>query len=208
MVVYDMKADGRSNEWVLFSTRNGLLFPNQTSEEEAFFDQHPKIAVGRDKAYTPNGSKAKLADFSSVNYDVYPVFSDRARTIVAPILEGLGRWIELDFDEAPYWLFYITNVVDALDEGRSQITRFSSSQKVLSIDSYAFKPEVAKDQWLFTLPQRPGSNRLVTDRFVELVREHRLTGFLFQKLWSSDEGPVPAGIKDWLKPRITGLEGL
>ncbi len=208
MIVYDMQPEGSEEKWIWFSTKNGMTFPMDSKKEDEFFVNFPKVAVKRRSTSKGMGSKAKLADFSNVNYNGYPVFSQRAKDIISPLLSGLGRWIELEYDEATYWLFYITNVVDALDEEKSTITRFKSSQKVMSIESFVFKPDVVKDQWLFTLPQRPGSNRLVTDRFVELVREHRLTGFLFEKLWSSEEGPVPAGLKDWLKPRITGLEGL
>jgi hypothetical protein len=44
---------------------------------------------------------------------------------------------------------------------------------------------------------------------VDIVREHQLTGFSFLRLWNSEAGPEPLeGVKDWLKPRVTGLEKL
>jgi hypothetical protein len=207
MNVYDLQPDSSvEKQWVLFYTKNKLVAPRTFEECVPFFEAHPRIAIDRNTDSTPRGSKSKLADFSDLNYDRHPVFSERAKRIFEPPLQGLGRWIALDYDEAPYWLFFITNIVDALDEEKSEIARFKSSGRVMGIDSYAFKPEIVKDQFLFTLPQQPGSDRLVTDRFIDLVHEHKLTGFMFQRLWSSDKGPEPSGVKDWLKPRITGLE--
>jgi hypothetical protein len=176
-------------------------------EHEAFFDAHPRIEIDRNTDSTPRGSKARFGDFSNLSHDSYPVLSSRAKQVFEPHLKDLGRWVELISDEATYWLFVITNVVDALDVPKSKIAYFPSTPgKVMGIDSYAFKPEAVQDQFLFTLPYQPRRDRLVTDRFVDVVRQHRLTAFQFELLWSSDKGPTPTGLKDWEKPRITGLE--
>lgn len=204
MNVYDMTADS-NNRWVWFFTKHKLALPADPQEERAFFDTHPKIAIVRNTETQRRPSEAMLADYSNLNYNVYPVFSQRAKELLGRHLDGLGRWIELDCPEAPYWLFWITNVVDALDEDRSQIRRFSDGD-VMRIESFTFKPERVRDQVLFTLPQRPGSQRLVTQSFVELVRQHRLTGFRFHLLWSLDGGPVSPKLKAWERPSITGLE--
>jgi hypothetical protein len=190
MNVYDM--DTQSGEpgekWVHFYTRNNLAMPALSWERPAFFAAHPRIAVMRNNQTLPRGFKQKLADYSNVNHNVHPVFSDRAKQVLAPHLDGLGQWIELVADPDPtYWLFYITNVVDALDLANSEVVYFPSTPgKVMAIDRYSFKPEAVRDQWLFTLPQRPGSNRCVTDRFVDLVRQHGLTGLEFKLLWSDE----------------------
>jgi hypothetical protein len=207
MKIYDLQPEGRENsKWVLFHTQNQISMPDNFNECTAFFDKHRVIPIDRNADFTPRTSKAKFADYSNLSHDVHPVFSERAKRVLEPHLAGLGRWIQLDSDEAPYWLFFITNVVDALDEAKSDVRRFADGKRVMRIASYAFKPEVIRDQFLFTLPQQPGSDRLVTDRFIDLVHEHGLTGFWFQRLWSSERGPEPSGVKDWLKPRFTGLE--
>jgi hypothetical protein len=204
MNVYDMKSDGRDDAtWAVFGFTNGRTVPLDWREEDSFFDAHPRIAIERDLEY--RSKKAKLPDYS--DFMSHSIFSERARTVFAPKLEGLGRWIELDFDEAAYSLFFLTNVVDALDESESEVLRFADSEKVMRIAKYAFRPDVVRDQFLFTLPQRVRSNRLVTDDFVDLVRQHKLTGFSFLPLWSSETGPAQlAGIPDYKKPYFTGLE--
>ena len=181
--------------------------PSDSNKRSAFFDEHPRIEIDRNTDSTPRGSKAILADYSNLSYDVHPIFSQRAKDLLSDHLQGLGRWIELIYDEAPYWLFYITNVVDALDEPNSKVIYFTEEPtNVLRIAQYVFQAAKVKNQFIFTLPQMPGSQRLVTDDFVNLVREHRLMGFSFEFLWSSETGPRPLGLKDWEKPRITGLE--
>jgi hypothetical protein len=206
--VYDMNMDKEEKKWVSFYTKHNLAMPLMSAEESAFFDAHPQIEIDRSD-YTPRGSRAKLADYSNVNHNVHPVFSQRAKDILSDRLHGLGRWIELVSDEAPYWLFYVTNVVDALDEPASKVAYFTDSPtRVLGIDQFIFRPDRIAGQFLFTLPQKIRSNRLVTDDFINVVREHRLTGFSFEFLWSSETGPRPLGLKDWEKPRLTGLESV
>jgi hypothetical protein len=208
MNIYQLQPSSDDNpKWVRFYTKHGLALPMLSHEHEAFFDAHPRIEIDRNTDSTPRGSQARFGDFSNVSHDTYPVFSDHARNIFAPHLEGLGRWVELISDEATYWLFVVTNVVDALDESKSKILYFTDDRKkVMRVASYAFKPEVVQDQFLFTLPYQPRRDRLVGDRFVDVVRKHRLTAFQFELLWSSETGPTPLGLKDWEKPRITGLE--
>jgi hypothetical protein len=207
--VYDMDMDKEEKKWVSFYTKHNLAMPSSAAERPAFFDAHPRIEIDRSD-YTPRGSKAKLADYSNVNHNVHPVFSQRAKDILSDRLHGLGRWIELVSDEAPYWLFYVTNVVDALDEPASKVIYFDDDvpNKVLRIAQHVFRPERVQGQFLFTLPQKKGYHRLVTDDFINVVREHRLTGFRFEFLWSSETGPRPLGLKDWEKPRLTGLESV
>lgn len=189
MKIYDMDPES-DHKWAWFFAKNNLALPHHPWEEEAFFNQHPKIAIDRNPESTPRGSSAKLADYSDLNYSVHPIFSGRARQILGPHIDGLGRWIELECDEAPYWLFWITNVVDAMDEEKSELKRFADG-RVLRIVRMSLKPDKVQDQWLFTLPQRQGSNRLVTQRFVDLVQQQGLTGFAFKPVWS-DEGLAAA----------------
>jgi hypothetical protein len=191
MNIYDMHGESgeSAGTWVRFYTRHKLGFPRLAVEERAFFAKHQRIEVMRNNENLPRGTKRQLGDYSNVNNNIHPVFSVRAKQLLAPHLEGLGQWIELVSENDPvYWLFYITNIVDALDVQKSGLAYFKSTPgKVMDIDSYVFKPEAVVDQMLFTLPQRPGSNRCVTDRFVEIVKANGLTGFEFKPLWSSSD---------------------
>lgn len=208
MNVYDMRPDSEAQpKWVRFFTKNNLVMPSFAADELAFFSIHTRIEVERNHESTPLGSGARFGDYSNVNHNVHPVFSQRAKELLTPHLAGAGQWIELVGDEAPYWLFFVTNVVPALDLEASAIAYFPSSpSKVMEISEYGFKPELVRNQWLFTLPQRIRSNRLVTDRFIDFVREHELTGFRFHLLWSQEQGMVPDDMKAWERPSMPGLQ--
>ncbi|MBC7938225.1 MAG: hypothetical protein H7Z19_00435 [Chitinophagaceae bacterium] len=207
MNIYDMRIDDEASPaWISFYAKHELVMPLSADQEAEFFAGHPRIEVDRDTEFTPRESNARFGDYSNVNHNVHPVFSQRAKELLQPHLYGLGQWIELLSNEAPYWLFFVTNLVDALDVERSKVLYFTNSSKVMRIARYAFKRELLHDQWLFTLPQRPGSNRLVTDRFVDFAREHGLTGFRFHLLWSQEQGSVPDDMKAWERPSMPGLQ--
>jgi hypothetical protein len=111
----------------------------------------------------------------------------RALDTLLPHIAPYGEVLPVLFDEAPFAIFNVTNVIDALDEPASEVAYFKSSGRVMVIDNFVFKPEVVKDQWIFKIPQRPGAHNFVTDRFVQVVRDTGLRGFVFTKVWS-DEG--------------------
>jgi hypothetical protein len=201
--VYKLMGDSMEKRWARFYPTSVVTLPTNPLDEAAFFEAHPRIAIERDIALTPIKSKAALSDFSFMA--TQPIFSERARTAFAEHMEGLGNWIELDCTEGRYSLFFLTNIVDALDEAGSSIARFGDGTRVMRIASHAFLPEKVRGQVIFTLPQLIRSHPLVTDEFVKVVRKFQLTGFLFEPLWSAEKGSSPSDIKDWEKPRLTGL---
>jgi hypothetical protein len=206
MNIYKLTPDGTgsANKWVRFYAKKGTAIPLRYADMPAFFDVHPRIEVERGE-YSRNKKTCLLADCSSVS-SLGPVFSDRAKKNFEPSLEGLGRWIELVFDEAPYWLFFNTNVADVLEPQKCEFKYFRDGG-LMEIIQYAFNENAVKNQFLFSLSQQPGRENLVTDAFVNVVRENKLTGFWFLPLWNSETGPAQLeDVKDWLKPRITGLE--
>jgi hypothetical protein len=204
MRIYKLNSDG-TDTWVRFFTIEGPVVPDNDKDRRAFFDAKPRIRIDRNTEATPRGSAAKLGDYSNLGYGPEPCFGARAKKLLGPHIDNCGQWLALECDEAPYWLFNITNIVDALDEQRSELVHFTHGG-ILRIASFSFHEDKLRGQLIFKLPQRPGMYNLVTQDFVDLVSEHRLTGFVFERLWSSDTGPEPSGVKDWLKPRITGLE--
>jgi hypothetical protein len=118
------------------------------------------------------------------------VLSRRALDALLPHIGHLGQALPIEFDECEYQLFNITNVVDALDDEAAQIWRFPSSGRIGQIERYAFKPAAVRDQLLFKIPQQPGGFAFCTDRFVDLVKQHGLTGFGFEQVWSDQTQPL------------------
>ena len=201
MKIYKLNADS-DGKWVRFFARDSVVLPAY-KDSEAFFASQPRVGLVRNNEYVRQPSTRKFADYANVNYQSYPCFSGRAKEALGPHLGVLGQWLQLECDEAPYWLYNITNIVDVLDEAKSKIENMGT---VVEVDEFAFHPQRLRDQLIFKIPQRPDSYNLVTDRFVELVRQHRLTGFKFRLLWSLDGGAVSSTLKAWERPTITGLE--
>jgi hypothetical protein len=120
-----------------------------------------------------------------------PVFSRRALDVLLPYIGRFGQVLPLDFDEWEYSLFNITNVVDALDVQKSELAYFKDGgfKRVLR---FAFNPEAVRDQWIFKIPQHPRMFAFVTDRFVDLVKQHGLSGFGFERLWGDEPSAAKA----------------
>ena len=76
----------------------------------------------------------------------------------------------------------------------------------MRIAQFGFHPKPLVGQLIFKVPQRAGMYNFVTQDFVDLVHKHRLTGFSFRLLWSEENVAVSSKLKDWERPRITGLE--
>lgn len=165
----------------------------------------PRIRIDRNTEKSPRRSSAILADYSCLDTGSQPCFGERSKRALCRQLDASGQWLALECAEAPYWLFNVTHSVDALDESKSELIRFDDG-RIMRIAQFAFQPERLRGQLIFQLPQRPGAPNLVTQDFVDLVHEHGLTGFSFRLLWSEENGPVSSKLKDWERPRITGLE--
>ena len=203
MNVYDLWMDS-SDQWAIFLTLDSVALPKYTDSRE-FFRAQPRVRIDRSPESKLRGPKAKLSDYSNVGYMPYPCFGARAKELLGPHIDGLGQWLPLECVEAPYWLFNITNLIDALDEPQSELVRFTDGG-IMRIAQFVFHPKQLVDQLIFKIPQRAGMYNLVTQDFVDLVHKHGLTGFSFDLLWSEENGPVSSKLKDWERPRITGLE--
>ncbi|TIV65603.1 MAG: hypothetical protein E5V86_11465, partial [Mesorhizobium sp.] len=102
---------------------------------------------------------------------------------LAAALRPYGELVALRGEEV--WLLNVTNVIDALDEARSQIVRFDGGD-ILAIERYAFDAEKIGTAELFKLPMR-ASPVFVNDVFVERVRKAGLRNVSFEPVWTSDE---------------------
>jgi hypothetical protein len=86
-----------------------------------------------------------------------------------------------------YKIYICRNEVPALHAEASSGTSLPDGS-LFAIDTYAFIPELVKDQDVFRLPMM--GDVFVSNRFVDAVEEARLSGFVFQKIWSLETGPV------------------
>lgn len=124
------------------------------------------------------------SDFPSLSGFV-PIFSRRAVTALADLLEPNGQLLPLVCNDGEYVAYNVTTVIDALDEERSQCKHIG--RKVVDVTKYElFRDRIGADP-IFKLAQfRKGGRIYVTDQFVHRVEEGGLVGFLFQRIWPHD----------------------
>ena len=103
-----------------------------------------------------------------------PVFTTEAYEALRPVLDGRGEVLPLNITDAPpdAVAFNPTRVVDALDEQRSDIKRFSSG-RVMRIARPVFIPDRVRDETIFKVTTYPRA-LYVTDAFVRAAEAGRL----------------------------------
>ena len=114
------------------------------------------------------------------------VFSRRAVDALRDLLEANGEILPLRGNEGDYFAYNVTHVINALNEGSSDLKRFKDGG-VMRIDRYEFLPQLVHTATIFKIPEQRG-RIYVTDKFVQRVKDLELTGFEFEHVWS----PTPA----------------
>lgn len=123
---------------------------------------------------------AELPDFALLG--IVPVFSLRAMDALLDMLRAAGELLPLRHPRAEYVAFNVTRVIDALDEARSTILRFTDGN-VMSVSRYAFLPERVRGLPILKIPELPKAYVFVSEDFVRRVSEAGLSGFHFKPLW-------------------------
>ena len=111
------------------------------------------------------------------------VFSRRAVDALLDLLAESGEILPLSCDEGDFFVFNVTQPLDALDESASELRRFGrdGGGRVKQIVRHAFLPERVTAS-IFRIPQKP-LRLYVTQRFVDRVEGAGLTGFRFSSVW-------------------------
>jgi hypothetical protein len=112
--------------------------------------------------------------------------NQRAVAALGDLLKGHGVFFPLISNEFEYTVFFVTNVVDALDYERSSFERFASSGRISEVVEYALFANRLHRQNIFCLKDIV-PEVFVTKEFVDRVKNEKLTGFDFPCIWSSSE---------------------
>ena len=126
-------------------------------------------------------SQLPLADFPSLTISHIPCFSKFAVATLHDVLVQNGEVLPLSCDAGDYFAYNVTSIIDALNIEASDIDYFPSG-KFMDVKRYTLYPERVKGADIFKLPQAPLMGVFVTDRFVRLVEQNQLSGFLFKPL--------------------------
>ena len=131
------------------------------------------------------------------------LLSERAVSAFGSLLTDTGYLLDTHLAFATrYKLFICEREIDALDLERSDLRRFRDGN-IWDVFRYELDADRLRDQHVFRLKHRP-SRVFVSDRVVDLVREHGLTGFLFQEIWSSETGGVQLAPAELPIERVPG----
>jgi hypothetical protein len=122
-----------------------------------------------------------------------PVFTRAAYETLSGVLEGRGETLPLG--TADVVAFNVTRVVDALDEDRSEIKRFSSG-RVMRIAHPVFDPAKVAGETIFRVTTYPRTV-FVTDAFVDAA--DGLKGMALSEDWmgGAEAAPEPEGERVW-----------
>jgi hypothetical protein len=117
------------------------------------------------------------------------LLSARAVSVLRPLIGPHGEFLPVRADFGDYAIFNCFTEIDVLDDRNTEGKRFSSG-RFMEIFRYALHAERLVDPPpIFRMLGRRGP-LFVTDPFRALVEEHRLTGFVFQPIWSSETGGI------------------
>ena len=123
-------------------------------------------------------------DFPSMGF-AYPVFSARAVTVLRDVLERNGELLPLVTSVGDYFYYNCTTVADIIDRDRS-ILKYLNRHTILNIDHLQVRENCLAELSIFQMKWYPG-NCFVTDCVVRRIREAKLEGFEFRKIWPLPE---------------------
>jgi hypothetical protein len=126
-----------------------------------------------------------MGDFPHFFADVL-LFSTRAKVILQDMMAPSGEFLEMKYGNESVYAFNVTNFINVLDENKSEVKRFKSSGRIMSIEKYEFIPHLLENQVIFKIPQAKG-RIFVTDKFVQRVNEHGLVGLEFVERWRNEK---------------------
>jgi len=137
----------------------------------------PKIAV---RVVRDGTGGTEATDFGLVWTE--PALSFHTVEALSDLLRQNGQILPLFSEDGDYCVYNVTTLLDALDEERSVVDRFSSGG-IMRVQRFTFRPEIIAAHPIFKIPQLPRAHTFITDAFLRQVQSARLTGLAPRKLW-------------------------
>jgi hypothetical protein len=125
-------------------------------------------------------------DFPSLNnYSKIPIFSNRAWEALRPLVGYCSEALPVTHPGGHrYWIINVTDVIDCVDEKRSNFKRYSDGG-VMRVVSFHFKENTIQNKHIFKTPKKSGADLIVDDAFRATVEKNGLQGLLFERLSAS-----------------------
>jgi len=127
-------------------------------------------------------------EFDILRFDGHLLLSSKARMIIDGVAPSQCLWFPVRINREPFYLMWITNVIDCLDVEKSKVKWFGIDKKrIRSVESYVFKKELLNGPSIFKIPQYRVPN-LASTEIQDAVSRNQLQGWRFV-----DCENVPAG---------------
>jgi hypothetical protein len=137
--------------------------------------------IGMKLIHEDAGKKLKPADSPWLGSHAL-IFKRKAIECVGYLLKEFGELLPLNSHEDKVYLYNPTILLDALDEARSSLLRFSDG-RIMGINKYEFYPNVIEGMHIFKIPNLRVSPTFVSERFVNFWHESELTGLEFKAVY-------------------------
>jgi hypothetical protein len=111
-----------------------------------------------------------------------PAFTAHAVEALQSVLFPNGQVLPLRSADGEFYLWNVTNIVDALDEPGIKATRFSSG-RIMRVDQWAFRTSVVNREVAFKVRQFPRGPVFITESFIDLFHAAGLLGLDPKPLW-------------------------
>lgn len=163
--------------------------PVLDSDFDAFdaFKQGPLIDTWKPIPFRlsrEDSAKLVRSDFPCMTSDVLIMKSTAAQFVRSLGQPGL-EILPLECDECDLWALNVLNVLEAVDMDKSEVVRFPSTGRLMTIARHVFHPEVVEGVPLFKIRALRRGPIYYGDSFVEQYRASGLTGLEFEPIWSS-----------------------
>jgi tetratricopeptide (TPR) repeat protein len=112
------------------------------------------------------------------------VMREKARDLLEDIFNQNGEILPLETDDDVKLFVFNCQVINALDEERSDLERFKDG-RIMWINKYEFIKSKLLNTDMFRIPLR-ASSIFVSERFVERYKSAGLVGLEFEEVWDSD----------------------
>lgn len=175
MKIFELRA--RANDF-----QNLVLADAKKYRVLELFDGTPRGRTWKPLAVRMMHLERPSSDFPSLATDV-PVFSARAAKALEEWLLLSGELLPLLCDAGEYYAYNVTTRLPALDQKKSELTRFETGE-IMMIDKPVFIRKIVADATIFKLTEKDISPVYVTDAGKRKIERAKVTGCRFREVWS------------------------
>jgi hypothetical protein len=125
-------------------------------------------------------SSESIPDITRINPALY-AFNERATQVLGPLLSEYGELLLLPVGGEVWSVFNPTNVVDCLDQEKSEWRIKRSGEKGRLIKATLNENKIG-DEVVFQIPEKAKSSLFCSNRLLKLVSDNQLTGLNFNPI--------------------------